>query len=289
MLQVENTNHCNHRCTYCLTHSEGSSLEAPQGHMAMDRFRAILDRHPEAGLLVLQGDGEPLLDPTLFDKLALARARGLAVQVITNGSLLDPAMAERLARDGPDLLLVSVDAVSPERNMSLRRGMRYPQVMDGVRAVVQARARTRRFMAIGLLSIVHGPFDAEAESALLSFNGLGIDILFYKQLNPAYEGRIRGYRTAQAGVVPAATRKALRYPVHHQRLATVRPCAYLRYGFPYYLWDGRRTPCCVLNDPSYCGPEFTREALLARLERGDAPAECERCSFYAGAGKGQAG
>ncbi len=282
LVQIENTNHCNYRCTYCPTHSEQSLFQVRRGHMTLDTFRATVDRHPAAALVVIQGQGEPLMDPGVFEKIALCRRRRVATQIISNGSLLGEAMQERLWREGPDMLLFSVDCVSPERNMRERKGMKFDRVIAGIRALTARRAAAPRRMVVGLLSIVHGPFDAEVEAALRSFNGLGLDIVYYKQLNASYENRIKGYRAPPIDAVPARVSRELDFVVSHQRVARLRPCAQLAFDLPYYLWEGGRTPCCVLNDPRYTAPEFSRDRMMERYRAKCMPGECERCSFFGG-------
>jgi pyruvate-formate lyase-activating enzyme len=282
LVQIENTNYCNYHCTYCPTHSPGSTLEVRRGHMSMATFEAILEANPKARLAVIQGQGEPLMDPTVFEKLAAARARGIATQIITNGSLLSEQMNRRLWKEGPELLLVSVDAVSAERNAAQRAGMKFEKVIEGIKALTSTRPPSGRAMVVGLLSIVHGPFDAETETALRSFNALGLDVVYYKQLNPSYENRIAGYRAPAIDAVPAPVRRALNYPLSHQRITPLSPCAQLHYDFPYYLWDGTRTPCCVLNDRRYSAPQFRPEQLRVRFAQRQMPTECEKCSFFAG-------
>jgi MoaA/NifB/PqqE/SkfB family radical SAM enzyme len=279
VLQVENTNYCNFRCRYCATHSHDSNVTVARGHMSAADFAGLVARHPRALLVIIQGDGEPLMDPTLFDKIAAARAAGRVTQVISNGSLLTPAMIDRLAAEGPDLMLFSVDAAAPETVMRERRGMRYHDVRAAIRTLARARKRP---MVLGLLSVVYGPFDADVERALLSFNDLGIDVLFYKQLNGAYAGRIRGYQAPRIDPIPRRTLRALNYVVSHQRIAAAPPCPALRWGFPYFLWDGTETACCVLNHPQYATAEFSRQRLLARWRARDLPIECHDCSFFAG-------
>jgi uncharacterized radical SAM superfamily Fe-S cluster-containing enzyme len=282
LVQIENTNHCNFRCSYCPTHSPSSTFKVKRGHMALETFEKILDENPRGRLAVIQGQGEPLIDPGVFEKIRAARARSVVTQIISNGSLLTAEMIDRLWSEGPDVLLFSVDATSAQRNMENRAGMRFDKVVAGIRALTEARARAPRPMVVGLLSIVHGSFNAEVADALRSFNTLGIDLLLYKQLNPSFENRIRGYQAKPIDAVPGWVRRQLDYPISHQRITAISPCAQLAYGFPYYLWDGAKTACCVLNDGRYTAPEFSREALLQRFEERRMPSECERCSFFAG-------
>ena len=283
LLQVENTNYCNYHCDYCPTHSRQSTIAKPlRGHMSMKQFRRVLDDNARATVVVIQGQGEPLMDPTLFEKIAMVRERGRLSQVISNGSLLDEAKIARLAADGPDIILFSVDCLSATHSQAARKGMRYLEVLGGIRALTAARRGKQRRLVVGLLSIVHGSYDAEVEDALLRFNTLGIDVLLYKPLNRSFEGRIKGYRGSAIEPVPARVRRQLNYLISHQRLATIAPCAQLKYSLPYYLWDGTKTACCVLNDRSYATPEYAPQALLQRYEERRSPPECERCSFFAG-------
>jgi MoaA/NifB/PqqE/SkfB family radical SAM enzyme len=282
LLQIENTSYCNYHCDYCPTHSKQSTIaKVARGHMSTDQFRRCLDDNPRATLVVIQGQGEPLMDPTLFEKIAMVRERGMLSQVISNGSLLDAATIARLTSEGPDILLFSVDCLSAERSQLARKGMRYLDVLRGITALTAARRGTRQ-PVVGLLSIVHGAYDAEVEDALLRFNALGIDVLLYKPLNRSFEGRIKGYRGSGIDPVPAHVRRQLNYVISHQRLTTIAPCAQLKYRFPYYLFDGTKTACCILNDRSYARPEYEPKTLLARYKERRSPPECERCSFFAG-------
>jgi len=68
----------------------------------------------------------------------------------------------------------------------------------------------------------------------------------------------------------------------HQRVARVAPCAQVRFDWPYYLWQGKRTPCCVLNDERYTTEDFSRPVMLERFASRRLPSECEQCSFFGG-------
>lgn len=280
LVQVENTSFCNFRCSYCVTHSPRSLVPLRRGHMTLTTYRTILDAHPEARILVIQGDGEPLLDPTLFEKLAIARERGLFTQIVSNGSLLRPEMIERLVRGGPDLLLFSIDAVSATANEQNRAGLDYAKVTAAITELCARRRRLPRI--VGLLSVVHGAFTDETAAALRDFDRLGVDIVFYKQLNRAFEGRIAGYHGGPAEGVPEALRAELSYPLTHQRLSPITPCPQLRFQLPYYLWDGQRTACCILNSERYAAPEYQHAVLVERYRQRAMPSECESCSYFAG-------
>ena len=189
-------------------------------------------------------------------------------------------MRKRLWTSGPDIVLFSIDSASGQRNEAARKGLRYLEVISRIRRLTEAR--TERAMVVGLLSIVHGPFDDEVEKALVRFNDLGIDVLLYKQLNPSFANRIEDYVAPPVDGVPHRVRRRLNYVLSHQRVGRVAPCAQVHFDWPYYLLQGTRTPCCVLNDERYTAPEFSRPALLERFAEKKLPGECERCSFFGG-------
>jgi MoaA/NifB/PqqE/SkfB family radical SAM enzyme len=118
-LYVEPTTVCNLACRTCVR----NTWDEPVGHMAFDLYRAVLDQTramPDLRLLSFGGIGEPLAHPHLPDMVAAAKARGLAVELVTNGTLLETGLARALIRVRLDRLWVSIDGVSPESYADVR-------------------------------------------------------------------------------------------------------------------------------------------------------------------------
>ncbi|MGH2652193.1 MAG: radical SAM/SPASM domain-containing protein, partial [Actinomycetota bacterium] len=66
-------------------------------------------------------EGEPLLDPNIFEMIACAvRGSGVTVTLTTNGTLLNEERAERLFGTGVHVIDVSIDAFSPETYAKVR-------------------------------------------------------------------------------------------------------------------------------------------------------------------------
>lgn len=103
---------CNLRCRFC-------DLWSGKENVPLDRALALFDDAVAIGTrtVVLTG-GEPLLHPELPALIRGARARGLAVNVTTNGTLLDRHHA-RLVEAGVQSLSFSVDGL-PETHDRLR-------------------------------------------------------------------------------------------------------------------------------------------------------------------------
>lgn len=91
LVYVETTNYCNAHCTFCLY----GLMERPVEYMSVDQFKFIADKVKSRGILIcaMFCFGEPLADPTLFEKIEYARQIGVMPPVIgfnTNVSLLTP-------------------------------------------------------------------------------------------------------------------------------------------------------------------------------------------------------
>ncbi len=95
---------CNLRCTFC-------DLWDGHVHMPLERLLTLLDQAAVIGTktLVITG-GEPFLHPDLFAAVSAAKARGMAVNITTNGTLIDKRWDE-LVRSGVDSLSFSIDGL----------------------------------------------------------------------------------------------------------------------------------------------------------------------------------
>ena len=94
---------CNARCAYCLT------KDAPR-MKPFDEIRNDLDALMKLRRLqsVMISGGEPTLHPALLEVVRLCAARGLKVILLTNGILLDDALAANLKDAGCALCFVHI-------------------------------------------------------------------------------------------------------------------------------------------------------------------------------------
>jgi MoaA/NifB/PqqE/SkfB family radical SAM enzyme len=141
-LYVEPTTVCNLDCRTCMRNNWGE----PPGHMPFDLYQQILEQTqamPDLRLLSLGGIGEPLAHPRLPEMVAQAKAQGLAVELVTNGTLLKPALARALIQAGLDLLWVSIDGTTPESYDHVR-GTQLQRVLDQLVNVHRLQRKMRR-------------------------------------------------------------------------------------------------------------------------------------------------
>lgn len=135
-LQIEVTGACNLRCRMCLV-SYRPPLNKMEGSLSFDTFRQIVDDLPELESITMQGLGEPLLAPHLFDMIEYASARGIAVGFNTNATLLTRAKAERLVKAGLDWLHISLDGATAATYESIRDGSSFERVESNVKGLIE--------------------------------------------------------------------------------------------------------------------------------------------------------
>jgi heme d1 biosynthesis radical SAM protein NirJ len=109
---------CNLTCKHCYAFS--ADVDDP-GELGTDEVYRVMDdlKAFRVPVLILSG-GEPLLRPDILDIAARAKALGFYVGLSTNGTLIDAAMAQRLAQVGFDYVGISLDG-RPETHDRFRR------------------------------------------------------------------------------------------------------------------------------------------------------------------------
>jgi MoaA/NifB/PqqE/SkfB family radical SAM enzyme len=111
------TSACNHACPMCwLQHADPAELRAmrqgeKQQRLSLSEWERLFDAMlPGLREVVIVGGGEPLIHPEAIDVCAAVKRRGWRGTLVTNGTLLDFEMAERLVAMSWDTVRVSVHA-----------------------------------------------------------------------------------------------------------------------------------------------------------------------------------
>lgn len=137
---IEPTNLCNLDCVTCMR----NVWEEPPGKMSLNTFQHILQalqNFPVIPAVFFGGFGEPLSHPAIGEMIAQAHQLGAEVELITNGTLLRPALIDRLVEAGLKRLWVSLDGATPEHYADVRLGAALPQVLDGLQYLKSLRQR----------------------------------------------------------------------------------------------------------------------------------------------------
>jgi radical SAM protein with 4Fe4S-binding SPASM domain len=139
-IQVQTHSTCNGHCVYCPYHETSSNL--PQGVMDELLFKKIIDEISGwAGLkkIALMLQNEPLLDANFFEHILYIKSMNLDIvlETVTNGTLLNPSMVDRICASGLDELTISMDAISKRTYELLHPGFSFEKMREGIRRLFQ--------------------------------------------------------------------------------------------------------------------------------------------------------
>lgn len=139
--QIEVTSRCNLRCVMCpvtVLADRWPALDLP-----WETFQRVARAFGKTKWIYLQGWGEPLLHPRIFDMIALAKDAGCQVGFTTNGTRLTLGTGERLLDLGLDLLAVSVAGATAETHEAIRVGCNFQKLLENLRRFLVLRAERK--------------------------------------------------------------------------------------------------------------------------------------------------
>jgi heme d1 biosynthesis radical SAM protein NirJ len=122
---------CNLKCKHC--YSISADCDFP-GELARDEVFAVMDDLKAFGVpvLILSG-GEPLLRPDIFEISDRAKAMRFYVGLSSNGTLIDAALADRIAKTGYDYVGISLDGIGPTHDRFRCQQGAYDKALLGLR------------------------------------------------------------------------------------------------------------------------------------------------------------
>ena len=136
--QVEVTTRCILRCVMCPRVALAD--EWREMDLSWEAFQRIARAFERTEHVHLQGWGEPLLHPRLFEMITLAKSAGCRVGLTTNGMLLDFETGKRLLDLKLDLIAISIAGAIRHTHESIRVGSDFPLILENVRRLLALRA-----------------------------------------------------------------------------------------------------------------------------------------------------
>jgi heme d1 biosynthesis radical SAM protein NirJ len=187
---------CNLTCKHCYAlsadHDYAGELSTAEVFTVMDDLKAF--RVP---VLILSG-GEPLLRPDLFDIAARAKAMGFYVGLSTNGTLIDAAMADRIAAAEFDYVGISLDGIGEVHDRFRRLAGAFDRSLGGVRLLHV------RGVKVGLRYTMTALNAGELPALLQLMHDEDAEKFYFSHLNYAGRGNIHRAKDAQFQATRAA-------------------------------------------------------------------------------------
>lgn len=153
-VHIDITNVCNLDCVTCWNYAadlaQPKSAEWKRQRMDEAVFVRVLGEVAESSVerIILSGGGEPFTHPSIYDFIALVKARGLRLTLISNGTLVD---FERLAALAPEQLLLNLAAASADTYVTYHPN----QSAAGFARLLAGVERLRGITAVNLVQVIN--------------------------------------------------------------------------------------------------------------------------------------
>jgi radical SAM protein with 4Fe4S-binding SPASM domain len=119
-LFIDVCNACNFKCKFCAIQTSGRELKFKKQVMDINLYKKIIDDIKEfrkpLKMLRLAASGEPLINKNLAQMIAYAKEKGVTehIEIVSNGSLLNPQLNRELVAAGLDRIRISIEAADAE-------------------------------------------------------------------------------------------------------------------------------------------------------------------------------
>ena len=115
---IDPCNMCNFKCDFCAVQSSNRPLKYKKQIMSMELFQKIINDLSGNKIKTIRfgAQGEPLLNKSLPDMVKYTKEKCVTekIEVVTNGSLFEPELNEKIVNSGVDRIKISIEAVDAE-------------------------------------------------------------------------------------------------------------------------------------------------------------------------------
>jgi radical SAM protein with 4Fe4S-binding SPASM domain len=179
-IAIEPTNRCNLKCPECPTGNE--SLIRIKSESDINLYHKLIDETGKYLLsIIFYFQGEPFLNPDLFEMINYASQKGIYTITSTNGHFLNQKNSEKIIKSGLDKLIISLDGISPEIYQIYRQGGNLNKVIEGIKTIVAAKKQLKsKTPKIVIQFLVFKSNQHQIEDAKIFAKVLGVDKIVFK-------------------------------------------------------------------------------------------------------------
>lgn len=141
IIEIENVHGmCNASSVMCSIRD----TKLPKHIMSTYDFANILDKflpyRSSINNIDIVGLGESLLDTELCEKITIAKTKGFRnIAIATNAGLLDDVKSQKLLDSGLDIIIFSIDSLSPDKYSKIRKGLLLETTIKNINRFITQR------------------------------------------------------------------------------------------------------------------------------------------------------
>ncbi|MDF1547346.1 MAG: radical SAM/SPASM domain-containing protein [Bacteroidales bacterium] len=179
-ISIEPTNSCNLKCKECPTGME--ILMRKKGKMELPLFKqAVDDLSNYLTNIIFNFQGEPFLNPSLFEMIEYASKKKIYSITSTNGHFLKKENSDKSIKSGLNKLIISLDGTTQEVYEKYRVNGSLSKVLEGVKTVVSSKKEAKsQLPKVVLQFLVTGENEHQINEAKIIASKLEVDKIVFK-------------------------------------------------------------------------------------------------------------
>ncbi len=237
-IAIELTSHCNQRCSYCYNAWRADNGRTV-GALPHAELLALVDkalRELEVDHVTLTG-GETFARADVFDVLDTCKGHGVDALIISNGGLVDDALAQRLR--GYSIRCVQVTLNGPDAALHQAHvgGDHFEATLAGIRAL------RRHGVPVAGCVVVTRRNAAVVGEILDLFASLGVTLIALSRFSPAgyaaaHVAELLPSRSDMVAALEQAEARAVAHGLELQVTMPVPPCVIDHADYPHVRFGG---------------------------------------------------
>jgi len=176
------TNRCNLNCLHCHQDSSPTSFHS---ELTTSQAFKVIDSMSDSGVAILTfSGGEPLLRSDVYDAIRRANENGMLCTIASNGTLITPKVAEKLAEAGIKRVEIGLDGARAETHDFLRNTHgSFEATVEGIKNCADLG-----FDELAVTMTLHSKNINELEDTIDLAEKLGATRFYLNRLIPAGRG-----------------------------------------------------------------------------------------------------
>ncbi len=184
---------CNIRCNYCFGVLQGNFYKkGSERYFPREPLLRYVREAGEIGVksMAFIGEGEPLLNPYVYEAIIEANRAGVDVALGTNGILFDTGKNGEEALECLIWIRFNLSAASDEAYRRVHRSKQFSTAVDKIKFAVAAKRKKKLALTVGI-QMVLTPTNVDQVVPLAKIGKeLGVDYLVIKQCSDTVENAL---------------------------------------------------------------------------------------------------
>ncbi len=181
LINMGATKKCNANCVYCYGEFQGKDQRST---IAKKPLFNLFEQAPRIGVKAMEiiGDGEPTLNPHIYDAMDIGKEGGLDMSFSTNGILLDDDRKREAILRNCEWMRFNLSAGTPTGYKKIHRVDKFDKVVENIEALVDMKQKRGYKCDVGLQAVyVPKLMDEEMIKESELAQKLGVDYFLIKQ------------------------------------------------------------------------------------------------------------